>query len=188
MSARLAAVLIGVTAVYFALNLLFVSDLQARDDRAESDWQSTLNHARHHDRNTLVAGGVPKYGTAPPPLRREEPRPAPVALASPAVPTHAAGSPTPPPAPPAPQPASPPAGAPARPSPPPPPPPPHLPPLPPPPAGAPDTTNAGVGKRPLLLYRTRFREPSGFSQEAIDFVRGLSKHYYVGLHAIPIAT
>ena len=32
-----------------------------------------------------------------------------------------------------------------------------------------------------MLYRTRFREPSGFSQEAIDFVRGLSAHYYVGI-------
>jgi hypothetical protein len=31
------------------------------------------------------------------------------------------------------------------------------------------------------LYRTRFREPSGFSQEAIDFVRGLSAHFYVGI-------
>ena len=50
-----------------------------------------------------------------------------------------------------------------------------------PPPRAPRAAAGTPGNRPLLLYRTRFREPSGFSQEAIDFVRGLSAHYYVGI-------
>ena len=56
------------------------------------------------------------------------------------------------------------------------PPPPPPPPVPPPP---PPGTKPPRRHRPLLLYRTRFKEPSGFSQEAIDFVRGLNEHYYV---------
>eukprot|EP01051_Picozoa_sp_SAG22_P013428 SAG22_NODE_1502_length_4279_cov_3.118900_2_plen_473_part_01 len=36
-------------------------------------------------------------------------------------------------------------------------------------------------QKPLILYRTRFMEPSGFSQESIDFVRGLSENFYVGI-------
>ena len=175
MSQRVLAVACIVTVVYFGLNLVFVSQLQARDPVAEADWQTTLHRARHRHRTTVVTGSVPKYGTAPPLVR---PQPAPRGVldrpkdrddggaggvrrdsARVAPPSPGTASPTP--APPRQGYASVPLATPA--------------------VQAVDTTNAGVGKRPLLLYRTRFREPSGFSQEAIDFVRGLSKHYYVGL-------
>lgn len=177
MSQRALLVLGVVTATYFAMNVIFVSHLQARDAVVEADWQSTLHRARRRDRTTAVTGSVPKYGTAPPPLVRAKlpPLPAVQESTTPRQPgtgdkSQPESGPAPPPPPPAPSP-------PPQHLPPPPPPPPRPPPAP----LLPDTTNAGVGKRPLLLYRTRFREPSGFSQEAIDFVRGLSKHYYVGI-------
>ena len=181
MSQRVLVVVGIVTALYFALNLIFMSQLHTRDSVAEADWQTTLHHARHRDRTTAVVGSVPKYGTTPP-VVRQQPTPPVVAQHHPQGTQNGAkgvdaggdgGIEEVPRLLPAPGPVNleqrshashPPAvsSAPASPQ-------------------AVDDTNAGVGKRPLLLYRTRFREPSGFSQEAIDFVRGLSRHYYVGL-------
>jgi hypothetical protein len=180
MSQRVLVVVGIVTALYFALNLMFVTQLHTRDSIAEVDWQTTLHRARHRDRTTVVIGSVPKYGTAPP-VVRPKPTPPVVAQHLPGIQNDATGedaggdnvvevSPRvrPPPG----------TATPEQPS-----PSSHPPAVPPAPTRpqAVDETNAGVGKRPLLLYRTRFREPSGFSQEAIDFVRGLSRHYYVGL-------
>jgi hypothetical protein len=176
MSSRALLVLGVVTVLYFGLNLVFVSQLQTRDPVAEADWQTTLRHARHRDRTTLVVGSVPKYGTAPPLVRpKSMPLPVRVAESVPDRQNDGGGSPREERARLLPSPGRL-ASDPSLPS-------SRSPPVPPaPPRSQPvDNTNAGVGKRPLLLYRTRFREPSGFSQEAIDFVRGLSKHYYVGL-------
>lgn len=185
MSQPVLAVVGLVTAIYFGLNLFFVSRLHERDPVAEADWQTALHRARHRDQTSIVTGSVPKYGTAPPLVRPKptHPRDASKRVDNNDVPgrvesvPHESVVPIAPPLPetsissvpsPHPQPAPPVMPVTANPS-------------------APSTAqpvnhvNAGVGKRPLLLYRTRFREPSGFSQEAIDFVRGLSRHFYVGL-------
>ena len=158
MMRRCVTIVGAVTAAYFSLNLLFVSRLREPDAREQAEWEATLHQARSRERSTLVAAGpVPRYGTAPPQLPSQGAGAAPPRQPSPPVPgPPATGGRRVPPA--------------------------HVrAQRPPPPPRAPRAAAGTPGSRPLLLYRTRFREPSGFSQEAIDFVRGLSAHYYVGI-------
>lgn len=167
---RLVMIGVAVTAVYLLMNFLFISNLGAASSSAE--WQSKqLEQARW--RRTVSRGEV---------WRRQEALPVPAAahpslLTSATPPTIA--TPPPPAGPPPPATTPPP---PSQPDPrafvPPPPPRPrvHI-------AGTKLHPDAGepLVQKPLILYRTRFREPSGFSQEAIDFVRGLSEKFYVGI-------
>lgn len=179
--------LVAVTAAYLLLDLVFMTRLgPSTDGERAAAWRGVLGRARSRKGHAFDGGAAPFGGEEPAaaaaaaaPLRPASEgagavaaAPRPTGAEPPAAhtgqPPARTGTIHPPSSPPSPPPPTPP------PPPPLPRPPTPLPPLPPAPTALPRS-------RPLILYRTRFMEPSGFSQEAIDYVRGMSAHFYVGI-------